>query len=52
MEENFDPAHLRQLRETNACPEGQLSGVDLRGAELNGADLVNADLSYASLEPS
>ena len=49
MEENCDPAHLRQLRETNGCPEGQLSGVDLRGAELNGANLVGADLSYANL---
>jgi hypothetical protein len=53
-----NPAHLRQLLDTNRCPgcdlrDAQLEGVSLRGADLSeanlqGANLRNADLRYAN----
>ncbi|MGL5081658.1 MAG: pentapeptide repeat-containing protein [Microcoleaceae cyanobacterium] len=45
-----NPAHLKQLLETGACPGCDLSGVNLQGAHLIGADLREADLSRANLE--
>lgn len=44
-----DPAHLRQLSETGACPGCLLQGADLRGAALAGADLSHANLAGADL---
>ncbi|UBF23888.1 pentapeptide repeat-containing protein [Kovacikia minuta CCNUW1] len=44
-----NPSHLRQLRNTNACPGCDLSGADLRGWNLRNADLRGADLSNADL---
>jgi uncharacterized protein YjbI with pentapeptide repeats len=40
-----NPAHLRQLLDTNRCP-----GCDLRDAQLEGVSLRGADLSEANLQ--
>ncbi|MGB3236901.1 MAG: type IV pilin-like G/H family protein [Geitlerinemataceae cyanobacterium] len=49
-----NPDHLRQLLQTQNCPDCDLTNADLRRldlpeADLNGANLGGADLSYADL---
>ncbi|MDY6783950.1 MAG: pentapeptide repeat-containing protein [Cyanobacteriota bacterium] len=44
-----NPAHLQRLRETNQCPNCDLSGANLEEANLFGANLINANLRGANL---
>ena len=41
---------LQRLKETNACPEGNLSEAVLVGTHLEGADLEGANLEGANLQ--
>jgi uncharacterized protein YjbI with pentapeptide repeats len=44
-----NPAHLERLRETNQCPNCDLSGANLEQANLFGTNLINANLRGANL---
>jgi uncharacterized protein YjbI with pentapeptide repeats len=44
-----NPAHVKQLLETNLCARCDLEGANLRGAHMIGADLRDADLRGAIL---
>lgn len=44
-----NPAHVKQLLETNLCAQCDLRGANLREAHIIGADLRNADLRGAVL---
>lgn len=44
-----NPAHVKQLLETNLCAKCDLSGANLSGAHIIGADLRDADLRGANL---
>lgn len=44
-----NPAHVKQLLETNICANCDLRGANLQTAHLIGADLRNADLRGANL---
>ena len=45
----MNPEDLKKLKETNECPECDLSGANLKGANLQGANLEDADLKEANL---
>lgn len=43
----MDDACVKKLKETNACPKGDLSGVNLSEENLSGANLQDASLMNA-----
>jgi uncharacterized protein YjbI with pentapeptide repeats len=45
-----NPAHVKQLLETNLCARCDLRGANLHDAHIIGADLRDADLRGANLE--
>lgn len=45
----YNAYHLKQLLDTNSCPNCDLSGANLAGANLRGANLRGANLSGANL---
>ena len=46
----MNPEDLEKLKETNECPECDLSGANLKFANLEGANLEGADLRGANLD--
>ena len=45
----YSQGDVEQLKNTNSCPGGDLSGAFLQDADLTGANLSDANLSYANL---